>query len=63
MLVEKDKNLDLKHALRIAADVQPIEVEERTLTDVRPLTFDCVKIEWLCIFPLLCRYAMTAFSS
>ncbi|KAI6692074.1 hypothetical protein NL676_019784 [Syzygium grande] len=34
VLVEKDKNLDLKHALRIAADVQPIEVEERTLTDV-----------------------------
>lgn len=34
VLVEKDKNLDLKHALGIAADVQPIEVEERTLIDV-----------------------------
>ncbi|KAI3434209.1 Glycine--tRNA ligase [Psidium guajava] len=34
VLVEKDKNLDLKHALGIAADVQPLEVEERTLTNV-----------------------------
>ncbi|XP_048128782.1 glycine--tRNA ligase, chloroplastic/mitochondrial 2 isoform X2 [Rhodamnia argentea] len=34
VLVEKDKNLNLKHALGIAADVQPLEVEERTLTNV-----------------------------
>ncbi|XP_031397010.1 glycine--tRNA ligase, chloroplastic/mitochondrial 2 isoform X1 [Punica granatum] len=33
LLVEKDKNLDLKKALQIAAVVQPIEVEETTLLD------------------------------
>lgn len=34
MLVEKDKNLDLKQALELAADVQPIEVDASTVNDV-----------------------------
>lgn len=33
--MEKDKNLDLEKALKIAADVQPIEVDGSTLLDVR----------------------------
>ncbi|KAG6677369.1 hypothetical protein I3842_14G022700 [Carya illinoinensis] len=34
VLVEKDKNLDLKQALELAADVQPIEVDASTVDDV-----------------------------
>ncbi|KAG6628540.1 glycine--tRNA ligase, chloroplastic/mitochondrial 2 isoform X1 [Carya illinoinensis] len=34
VLVEKDKNLDLKQALELAADVQPIEVDASTVNDV-----------------------------
>lgn len=35
MLIEKDKNLDLELALRLAADVQPITVDASTINDVR----------------------------
>lgn len=35
ILVEKDKNVNFKHALEIAASVQPINVEANTLDDVR----------------------------
>lgn len=34
-MIERDKNLDLELALRLAADVQPITVDARTLNDVR----------------------------
>ncbi|KAF3445590.1 hypothetical protein FNV43_RR10766 [Rhamnella rubrinervis] len=34
LLVEKDKHLDLKEALQLAADVQPIKVEASTVDDV-----------------------------
>ncbi|KAK9273495.1 hypothetical protein L1049_018305 [Liquidambar formosana] len=34
VLVEKDKNLDLRHALELAADVQPIKVQASTINDV-----------------------------
>lgn len=34
ILIERDKNLDLELALRLAADVQPITVDARTLNDV-----------------------------
>ncbi|KAL0663695.1 hypothetical protein Bca4012_100532 [Brassica carinata] len=34
ILVEKDKNVNFKHALDIAASVQPIKVEANTLDDV-----------------------------
>ncbi|KAE8673537.1 Glycine--tRNA ligase 2 [Hibiscus syriacus] len=34
ILVEKDKNMDLKHALELAADIQPIKVDETTIEDV-----------------------------
>ncbi|KAJ4727275.1 Glycine--tRNA ligase, chloroplastic/mitochondrial 2 [Melia azedarach] len=34
ILVEKDKNLDLEHALRRAADIQPITVDASTVNDV-----------------------------
>ncbi|XP_039064036.1 LOW QUALITY PROTEIN: glycine--tRNA ligase, chloroplastic/mitochondrial 2-like [Hibiscus syriacus] len=33
ILVEKDKNMDLKHALELAADVQPINVDATTIED------------------------------
>lgn len=33
-LVENDKNLDLRKALRIAADVQPIDVPDSILEEV-----------------------------
>ncbi|KAK8615069.1 hypothetical protein V6N13_068855 [Hibiscus sabdariffa] len=33
ILVEKDKNMDLKHALQLAADVQPIKVDANTIED------------------------------
>lgn len=35
ILVEKDKNVNFKHALEIAASVQPVKVEANTLDDVR----------------------------
>lgn len=35
MLVEKDKNLDLRHALQLAAAVQPITIEADIIDDVR----------------------------
>lgn len=35
MLVEKDKNMDLKQALQLAADAQPIRVDASTIDDVR----------------------------
>lgn len=35
MLVEKDKDLDLKQALQLAADVQPIKVDAGIVDDVR----------------------------
>nr|POE55775.1 glycine--trna ligase, chloroplastic/mitochondrial 2 [Quercus suber] len=34
LLVEKDKNLDLKQALELAAEVQPIQVDASTIEDV-----------------------------
>lgn len=34
ILIEKDKNLDLELALRLAADVQPITVDASTINDV-----------------------------
>ncbi|XWS35598.1 hypothetical protein CRYUN_Cryun20dG0010900 [Craigia yunnanensis] len=34
ILVEKEKNMDLKHALELAADVQPIKVDATTIEDV-----------------------------
>ncbi|KAA3471495.1 glycine--tRNA ligase, chloroplastic/mitochondrial 2 isoform X1 [Gossypium australe] len=34
ILVEKDKNMNLKHALELAADVQPIKVDATTIEDV-----------------------------
>ncbi|CAN6936790.1 unnamed protein product [Brassica oleracea] len=34
ILVEKDKNVNFKHALEIAASVQPVKVEANTLDDV-----------------------------
>ncbi|RID54954.1 hypothetical protein BRARA_G02240 [Brassica rapa] len=34
ILVEKDKNVNFKHALEIAASVQPVKVEASTLDDV-----------------------------
>ncbi|CAN8239953.1 unnamed protein product [Cochlearia groenlandica] len=34
ILVEKDKNINFKHALELAASVQPINVEANTLEDV-----------------------------
>ncbi|KAL1192819.1 Glycine--tRNA ligase, chloroplastic/mitochondrial 2 [Cardamine amara subsp. amara] len=34
ILVEKDKNVDFKHALELAASVQPMKVEANTLEDV-----------------------------
>lgn len=41
ILVEKDKNMDLKHALELAADFQPIKVDATTIEDVR-CKFFCV---------------------
>ena len=38
MLVEKDKHIDLKEALQLAADVQPIKVEASTVDDVRTMS-------------------------
>lgn len=35
MLVEKDKNMDLKQALQLAADAQPIRVDASTIDNVR----------------------------
>lgn len=35
ILVEKDKNVNFKDALEIAASVQPVKVEANTLDDVR----------------------------
>ena len=37
-MVEKDKNLDLKQALELAAEVQPIQVDASTIEDVRTNT-------------------------
>ncbi|XP_022733665.1 glycine--tRNA ligase, chloroplastic/mitochondrial 2 isoform X4 [Durio zibethinus] len=34
ILVEKDKNMDLKHALELAANVQPTKVDATTIEDV-----------------------------
>ncbi|OMO66585.1 glycine--tRNA ligase 2, chloroplastic/mitochondrial-like protein [Corchorus capsularis] len=34
ILVEKNTNMDLKHALELAADVQPIKVDATTIEDV-----------------------------
>lgn len=34
ILVDKNKNLDLNHALRLAVDVQPIKVDENIINDV-----------------------------
>lgn len=36
--MEKDKHLDLKQALQLAADVQPIKVEASTIDDVRTMS-------------------------
>lgn len=41
ILVEKDKNMNLKHALELAADVQPIKVDATTIEDVRSKFFFC----------------------
>ncbi len=35
LLVEKNKNLDFKEALDLAADVQPIKVDSHVMDDVR----------------------------
>lgn len=35
LLVEKNKNLDFKVALELAADVQPIKVDPRVIDEVR----------------------------
>lgn len=35
ILVEKDKNVNFKHALELAASVLPMKVEANTLEDVR----------------------------
>lgn len=35
LLVEKNKNLDFKKALELAADVQPIKVSPHVIDDVR----------------------------
>ncbi|GKU88509.1 hypothetical protein SLEP1_g2761 [Rubroshorea leprosula] len=35
ILVDKDKNMDLKHALGLAADVQPIKVDTSVIEDVQ----------------------------
>lgn len=34
MLVEQDKHLDLRQALELAADVQPLKVDPSTVNDV-----------------------------
>lgn len=39
ILVEKDKNLDLGQALRLAADVQPIKVDTDVIDNVRHFFF------------------------
>lgn len=41
MLVEKDKNLDLRYALQLAANVQPIETDSSIISDVSNL-ISCV---------------------
>lgn len=33
--MEKDKNLDLGRALRLAADIQPVEVDTNVIDNVR----------------------------
>ena len=38
MLVERDRNLDLKQALELAAEVQHIKVDASTIDDVRAKT-------------------------
>lgn len=35
MLVENNRNLDLGHALKLAAAVQPLNIDVRTLDEVR----------------------------
>jgi len=35
LLVEKNKNLDFKKALELAAEVQPIKVDPHVIDDVR----------------------------
>lgn len=35
LLVESNRNIDLRQALELAAAVQPIEVDVRTINDVR----------------------------
>lgn len=46
MLVEKDKNMDLRQALQLAADAQPIRVDASTIDDVRtnPLLLPCLPL-------------------
>lgn len=39
--MEKNQNMDLKHALELAADNQPIKVDATTIEDVRSMFF-CV---------------------
>lgn len=39
LLVEKNKNLDFKVALELAADVQPIKVDPRVIDEVRWKSF------------------------
>lgn len=39
LLVEIDRNVDLRQALELAAAVQPIEVDVSTINDVRLLPF------------------------
>lgn len=53
MLVEKDKDLDLKQALQLAADVQPIKVEAGIVDDVRTLSSHSYFINMISSMPFL----------
>lgn len=44
-MVEKDKNVNFKRALELAASVQPTKVEANTLEDVR-IKSTPIAIEW-----------------
>ncbi|KAL4585928.1 hypothetical protein LXL04_010555 [Taraxacum kok-saghyz] len=39
VLVEKDRNLDLRHALKVVASVQPLEIDTLTIYDVNIYTY------------------------
>lgn len=49
MLVEKNRNLDLRHALELAAAVQPLKIDAGSIDDViSSLLYSVYKFIYVC---------------